>query len=90
MDKLAVSIEADPQRLNFVNGRLDIIYSLIQKHRVSNLEELISKKEEIGNLIKSIAGSDERLGMLESLLDDETKRLRLMAGEMSKMRKSSA
>ena len=88
MDKLAVSIEADPQRLNLVNNRLDIIYSLIQKHRVSNLEELISKKEEIGNLIKSIAGSDERLARLESLLDDETKRLRLMAGEMSKMRRA--
>ena len=42
IEKLAVSIEADPQRLNLVNERLDIIYSLIQKHRVSNLEELIS------------------------------------------------
>jgi DNA repair protein RecN (Recombination protein N) len=88
MDKLAISIEADPKQLNIVNGRLDVIYSLIQKHRVSNLEGLISKKEEIGNLIKSIAGSDERLSMLEALLDDETKRLKLMAGEMSKMRKA--
>ena len=88
MDKLAVSIEADPQHLNLVNGRLDIIYSLIQKHRVSNLEELISKKEEIGNLIKSIAGSDERIGILETLIDDETKRLILMAGEMSGMRRA--
>lgn len=88
MDKLAVSIEADPQHLNLVNGRLDIIYSLIQKHRVSNLEELISKKEEIGNIIKSIAGSDERIGILETLIDDETKRLILMAGEMSGMRRA--
>jgi len=88
MDKLSVSIEADPQHLSFVNARLDTIYSLIQKHRVSNLEELISKKEEIGNLIKSIAGSDERIGMLEALIEEETKRLTLMAGEMSKMRRA--
>ena len=88
MDKLAVSIEADPQHLNLVNGRLDIIYSLIQKHRVSNLEELITKKEEIENNIKSIAGSDERIGILEALIGDETKRLILMAGEMSKMRRA--
>jgi DNA repair protein RecN (Recombination protein N) len=88
MDKLAVSIDADPQHLNIVNARLDVIYSLIQKHRVSNLEELISKKEEIGNLIKSIAGSDERIGMLEALINEETKRLILLAGEMSKMRRA--
>jgi DNA repair protein RecN (Recombination protein N) len=88
MDKLADSIEADPKHLNIVNSRLDIIYSLIQKHRVSNLEELISKKEEIGSLIKSIEGSDERIGKLEALIDDETKRLLLMAGEMSKMRRA--
>ncbi len=65
---LAVSIEADPLRLNHVNERLDSIYSLLQKHRVNNLEELIVKKEEIGNLIKSISGSDERLVQLEKIL----------------------
>ena len=32
IEKLSVSIEADPQRLIIVNNRLDLIYSLIQKH----------------------------------------------------------
>ena len=88
MDKLAVSIDTDPQHLKIVNERLDTIYSLIQKHRVSNLEELIARKEEIGNLIKSITGSDERIGMLEALIDDETKKLTLKSGEMSRMRRA--
>ena len=88
MDKLAASIEADPQHLKIVNERLDTIYSLIQKHRVSNLEELISKKEEIGNLIKSIAGSDERIGMLEALINDETKKLSVIAGRDVEMRRA--
>ncbi|MGE5420588.1 MAG: AAA family ATPase, partial [Chloroflexota bacterium] len=42
VDRLSSSIEADPGRLTFVNDRLDTIYSLIQKHRVSNLKELIA------------------------------------------------
>jgi DNA repair protein RecN (Recombination protein N) len=88
MDKLAVSIDTDPQHLKIVNERLDTIYSLIQKHRVSNLEELIARKEEIENLIKSITGSDERIGMLEALIDDETKKLTLKSGEMSRMRRA--
>jgi DNA repair protein RecN (Recombination protein N) len=88
IDKLAVSMDADPQRLNHVNERLDYIYSLMQKHRVNNLEELISKMEEIGNLIKSIAGSDERLSSLEFFLEEEKIKLKLLSGEMSKMRKA--
>jgi DNA repair protein RecN (Recombination protein N) len=88
IEKLAFSIEADPLRLKLVNGRLDSLYSLIQKHRVNNLEELITKKEEIAGLINSITGSDERLNALESQLEAEVQRLRHLSGEMSKMRKN--
>jgi DNA repair protein RecN (Recombination protein N) len=71
VDKLAISIEADPQRLNQVNDRLDQLYSLIQKHRVADLTELIAKKEEISKLIKSIVTSDEKFAELESLIERE-------------------
>ncbi|MBK7132916.1 MAG: AAA family ATPase [Bacteroidales bacterium] len=57
IDKLASSIEADPQRLLFVNDRLDTIYSLIQKHRVNNLNDLIIKKTEIEGIVNSIVVS---------------------------------
>jgi DNA repair protein RecN (Recombination protein N) len=86
IEKLAVSIDADPGQLNIVNERLDLIYSLIKKHRVNNLEELLTKKEEIENLIKSISGSDERLVYLESVIAEENSRLKLLAGEISGMR----
>ena len=64
IDNLAASIEADPQRLAMINDRLDTIYSLIQKHRVNDLNELIIKKEEIADLVKSIVTSDEKLSLL--------------------------
>ena len=88
VEKLAVSIDADPKQLSLVNERLDIIYSLIQKHRVTNLEELLAKKEEIGNFIKSISGSDERLVYLEAVIAEENSRLKRIAGEISRMRNS--
>jgi len=88
IEKLAFSIDADPLRLRLVNERLDSLYSLMQKHRVNNLEELISKKEEIINNINSITGRDERLTALESQLETEVRRLKLTAGAMSKMRKN--
>lgn len=86
IDKLSSAIEADPQRLTIVNNRLDLIYSLIQKHRAHNLNELIIIKEEISNLIKSIVSSDERLAELESLLENEIKTLRRVSIEISDMR----
>src|SRR5450759_5001001 len=75
IEKLATSIEADPHRLTQINDRLDNIYSLIQKHRVRNLNELISKQEEIRNLINSIVSSDERIAELEALLGNEVNSL---------------
>ncbi len=88
IEKLAVSIEADPQRLIQVNNRLDIIYALIQKHRVNDLNELINKKEEIKDFIKSIVSGDERLIELEGLLEKEANTLKIISEEMSDKRKS--
>jgi DNA repair protein RecN (Recombination protein N) len=88
IDKIAALIEADPKRLSQINSRLDNIYSLIQKHRVSNLNELLIKQEEIKDLIRSIISSDERLTELESLLGKEAGRLESVSSEMSAMRKA--
>jgi DNA repair protein RecN len=88
IEKLAVSIEADPQRLAQVNNRLDIVYSLIQKHRVNDLNELITKKDEIMDLISSIVSSDERLMELEKLLEKERNSLKSISEEISEKRKS--
>jgi len=88
IDKLSASIEADPGRLALVNNRLDLIYSLIQKHRVGNLNELITKKEELQGLVDSIISSDEKLTALEVLLSNQVNSLKKISGEMSDLRKN--
>lgn len=89
VENLASSIEADPGRLALVNNRLDTIYSLIQKHRVSNLSGLILKMEEISGLVKSIISSDERILELETMLENEVSALKLISGKMSEKRMSA-
>lgn len=88
IEKLSASIEADPGRLLFVNNRLDTIYSLIQKHRVSDLDELIKRKEEIEGLIIAIVSSDERLSEIESSIKKEADLLKIISEEISEKRKS--
>ena len=88
-DRLEQSTEADPERLTRVNGRLDQLYSLIQKHRVKSLDELIAKKEEIAGTIKSIVTSDERLNELETLVESSKNDLTAAADEISRKRTSA-
>lgn len=89
IEKLEQNTETDPMRLQKVNERLDHLYSLIQKHRVKNLDELIVKKEEIEGIIRSIVTSDDRLGILESSLEASEKSLTTLSGEISEKRISA-
>jgi DNA repair protein RecN (Recombination protein N) len=82
-EKLAATIDANPQRLSVVNSRLDIIYSLIQKHRAGSLEELIRKKDEIKRIVTSIVTGDERMTELEAILAQEREKLREISEEIS-------
>ncbi|HPY67309.1 MAG TPA: DNA repair protein RecN [Bacteroidales bacterium] len=88
IEKLAISIEADPHRLAELNARLDIIYSLLHKHKLKNLDELIIKREEIRLKIKSLVSNDERIAELEALVDDDIRLLRTYCDEISEKRKN--
>ncbi len=87
--RLEQETEADPRRLELVNGRLDMLYTLFRKHHTKDLGELISRKTEIENSLKSIETGDERLNELAGLLAAATETLRASAGKISEMRKAS-
>jgi DNA repair protein RecN (Recombination protein N) len=86
LTRLASRIEADPGRLKNVNERLDLIYSLVQKQHVRNLDELILRQQEIGKMVNGIVTSDERLDELASLIEKELKVLSLLANDISEKR----
>ncbi len=96
LDDLAIEIErlerdteADPVRLEKINSRLDNLYSLIQKHRLKNLDELILKKADFENIIKSIVTGDERLSELSALLKTSADSLTSSGREISEKRRSA-
>ncbi len=89
VEKLASGIEADPVKLKAVNDRLDHLYSLMQKHRVKDLDELISRKEEIESTVRSITTTDERLNEVESNLAETRVLLASQADELSEKRRQA-
>jgi len=88
IDRLSSSVEADPSRLVAVNERLDTLYSLIRKHRVATLADLISRKKEIASLIESISTGDSRLTELRELVVAEEKALAGLSDEISEKRRA--
>ncbi|MGB8491220.1 MAG: DNA repair protein RecN, partial [Bacteroidales bacterium] len=86
--RLSQNIEADPVRLAKLNDRLDLLYQLIQKHRLKDLNELIARRDEIEAKIGSIALGDEKLAGLEESLKSSRERLRSLSVEISEKRKA--
>jgi DNA repair protein RecN (Recombination protein N) len=86
-EKLASSIEADPQRLAIVTDRLDLIYSLCQKHKTANLNELLVKSAELKERLNTLVYSDERIVEIESQLIKDEALLKEIADEISEHRK---
>lgn len=54
-------IEANPERLQKLTERVNLIYSMCQKHRVQTLEELITVGERLAEQLSAITHSDENI-----------------------------
>ena len=58
-------VEFNPTRLDYVNERLNLIYTLQQKHRVSTVEELIDIAEDYRSKLDAITSYDDRIEELK-------------------------
>lgn len=88
LEMMASGIEIDPNRLDRVNERLDLIYSLEQKHKVSTLEELIAVREELRNKVSHIQSFDEEIEKIHTRLEYLRELVQRMADKLSESRKS--
>ena len=59
-------VEFNPARLDEVNTRLNLIYSLQQKHRVDTVKALLSLQENYALQLSAITSSDEDIARLEA------------------------
>ena len=58
-------VEFNPARLEEVNDRLNLLYSLQQKHRVNTVDELVALRDEYATRLASISSSDEEIETLK-------------------------
>jgi len=55
----------EPGELERLRERMNLLFSLMQKHRVQELEHLISLRDQLGERIESLTISDERIAQLK-------------------------
>ena len=79
-------IEFNPTRLDYVNERLNLIYTLQQKHQLSSVEELLELAGKLNEKLDTITSSDDHIQELTKKKDLLYKQVLSQAEILTRMR----
>lgn len=80
----------NPVRLDEVNTRLNLLYTLQQKHRVSTVGELMALADEFRNRLTGITSLDEEIATLTESCETLRQEVIRLAGELTESRRPVA
>ena len=83
-------IEADPERLQRLTDRVNMIYSMCHKHHVSTLDELIAVGEKFREQLATITHSDTEIKRQRDLISSLEERARKQAAAIHSAREKVA
>jgi len=80
--RLSEEIEFNPNELQQIKDKLDVYYSLQQKHHVQSIDELISLKNEYSEKLRSIENIDTEIKEAELLLTNKRNQINNLAEKL--------
>lgn len=83
-------VEFNPERLQYVNDRLNTLYTLEQKHHVDSEAELIRLRDDFRRKLDMISGGGEMLAKLKEKRDAALSEVRKLAEVLTEKRKQAA
>lgn len=83
-------IEFNPSRLDEVNERLNLIYTLQQKHRVTTVDELLALAEDFATKLSAITSSEENVEELKVRCEALYNKVKKQAAVLTKSRTTAA
>lgn len=84
------SVEFNPDRLVEVNDRLNLIYTLQQKHRVDTVQDLLALQEEYAGKLSLITSSDDLIEELKKACEEGYVQVQRQAEELTRLRARAA
>lgn len=86
INNLAEHLSNDPEQLELLNQKLQLIYALQKKHQVSTVEELIAIQSELENKAFAVQDSEDAIAKLELTLENNEKELDELASDLHQKR----
>lgn len=80
------NVSADPEQLNFINDRLQLLYTLQRKHQVGSVEELLAIRTDLSERVDLASGIDDKIKRLEKEIGTLEEVLNKYAAELSTSR----
>jgi len=88
IEKILNNTESNSDRKNFIDERLNLIYSLQQKHRVQSIAELLVIQQDFEQKLDLIENFDEEILKLQKEISEIENNLKNAAKNLSDKRKS--
>ncbi|PPL04229.1 DNA repair protein RecN [Parapedobacter indicus] len=86
--RIEQDITLDEERLATISERLDLLYTLQQKHRVDNVEGLVALREELGRKLAALSSDDEEIVRLEVEVSRLKAEMLTLADQLSASRRA--
>lgn len=83
-------VEFNPERMEWVDDRLNVLYSLQQKHRVKTTAELIALRNDFERRLAAIDSFDEQIEDVKRQIKESRRELIQQAGVISAQRRVAA
>ncbi|MBA4744194.1 MAG: DNA repair protein RecN [Muricauda sp.] len=88
LEQLQESVEADPERLEVVNGKLQQLYDLQKKHHTDSVSELIAIREDLTQKVDAVANIESKIKAKREEVSEITKKVEAWAQKISDGRKA--
>ncbi|MCQ2228759.1 MAG: DNA repair protein RecN [Bacteroidales bacterium] len=88
LEAVSERVEYDPDRIAEINRRIDVVYTLMQKHHVSSVDELIALEKEYADKLKVVNDFDSEIEDLQKRIAKQREVVAKIAEELTERRKS--
>lgn len=89
LESIGNRVQHDPQRLEELTARFDLIHTLLQKHKVTNVEALLKLQKEIELKLEGINTLDADIEKLRNQVEDNEERMLQLASDLHLKRKGA-
>ena len=90
LESQADDVEYNPKRLDYVNDRLNTIYTLQKKYDVDSVEALLNIQEELEERLMKIDNSDDYIEELRAKVNSQKEKALSLAKKLSAARSKAA